>query len=109
MNSKHLMVVAFIALIVGCSAKETEKMPNDTQLVKEHDRRLAKGLEVAILTARKLDYGVEQSEISFSMTDDICTVHFAPMDTPDEIVMGGDLTVRVDVESNKLLDYEFGQ
>lgn len=75
----------------------------------EYETRLLAGIEVAMAKARELDYAIETMDMSASMQDGKCVVHFTPVPAPGHIVMGGDLTVTIDPNSNCVLDLSRGQ
>jgi hypothetical protein len=75
----------------------------------DYDTRLLAGIEVALAKARELDYAVETMDVSASMQNGKCVVHFSPVPAPGHIVMGGDLSVVVDPASNNVLEVTRGQ
>ena len=75
----------------------------------DYDTRLVRGIQTALRTARELGYHVETMDITASVSEGICTIHFAPLPTPGFILCGGDLTVTINAETDELMQYERGQ
>jgi hypothetical protein len=75
----------------------------------DYDTRLLAGIEAALAKARELGYAIETMDMSASMQNGQCIVHFAPVPTPGHIVMGGDLSVTIDPVSNSVLTITRGQ
>ena len=75
----------------------------------EFDQRLIKGLRVALVKARQLGYDVEQMDVRTSISDGVCTVHFAPLPVSGVVTAGGDLCVTVDPGTETVIDFNRGQ
>lgn len=75
----------------------------------DYDTQLVRGIQTALRTARGLGYSVETMDITASVSQGICTIHFSPLPTPGFIRSGGDLTVTVDSQTDALVKYEQGQ
>ena len=75
----------------------------------DDDTQLVRGIQTALRKARELGYHVETMDITASVSDGICTIHFAPLPTPGFISCGGDLTVAINAETDELMQYERGQ
>ena len=75
----------------------------------DYDTRLVCGIQTALRTARELGYPVESMDITASIFQGVCTVHFAPLPSPGYATCGGDLTVTVNAETDELIQYERGQ
>ena len=75
----------------------------------DYDTRLLAGIEAALSKARELGYAIETMDMSASMQNGLCIVHFAPVPTPGHIVMGGDLSVTIDPVSNSVQAVRRGQ
>ena len=74
-----------------------------------YDTQLVRGIQTALRKARELGDHVETMDITASVSDGICTIHFAPLPTPGFISCGGDLTVAINAETDELMQYERGQ
>jgi len=75
----------------------------------EFDTRLLTGIQVALRTARELGYPVERMDVTASVTQEICSVHFAPLPQPGTIATGGDLSVKVDPQRQEVVGFHRGQ
>ena len=75
----------------------------------DDDTQLVRGIQTALRTARGLGYPVETMDITASVSQGVCTIHFSPLPTPGFIRSGGDLTVTLDAETDALIQYERGQ
>ena len=75
----------------------------------DYDTQLVRGIQTALRTARGLGYPVETMDINASVSEGICTIHFAPLSSPGFIQSGGDLTVTIDARADTLIQYERGQ
>ena len=69
----------------------------------DYDTQIVRGIQTALRTARGLGYQVEAMDITASVSQGICTVHFAPLPTPGVIHCGGDLTVTINAETDELI------
>jgi hypothetical protein len=68
----------------------------------EFDARLLNGIRVALRKARELGYPVERMDVTASISDGLCSVHFAPLADPGTIVTGGDLSLTVDPQTETI-------
>ena len=75
----------------------------------DYDTQLVRGIQTALRKARELGYHVESMDVSASVAEGICTIHFAPLPTPGSIHTGGDLTVTINAETDELIKYVRGQ
>ena len=75
----------------------------------DYDTQLVRGIQTALRKARELGYHVETMDISASVAEGICTIHFTPLPTPGFIQTGGDLTVTINAETDELMEYKRGQ
>ena len=75
----------------------------------DYDTQLVRGIQTALRKARELGYHVETMDITASVSDGICTIHFAPLPTPGFVACGGDLTVAINAETDELMQSERGQ
>ena len=75
----------------------------------DYDTQLVRGIQTALRTARELGYHVETMDVTASVSQGICTIHFAPLPTPGFIVCGGGLTVTLNAETDELIQYERDQ
>ena len=75
----------------------------------DYDTQLVRGIQTALRTARGLGYPVETMDITASVSQGVCTIHFAPLPALGIIQSGGDLTVTIDAETDELIQYERGQ
>lgn len=75
----------------------------------DYDTQLVRGIQTALRTARGLGYPVESMDITASVAQGVCTIHFSPLPIPGCIRSGGDLTVTIDAETDELIQYERGQ
>jgi hypothetical protein len=75
----------------------------------EFDARLLTGIRVALSKARELGYPVECMDITASVSNGICSVHFSPLADPGTILVGGDLSLSIDPETNEVTGVQRGQ
>lgn len=75
----------------------------------EHEARLLTGIRVALRKARELGYPVERMNVTASVASDGCSVRFEPIPTPGTITTGGDLTLRVDPDTEEVTNLLRGQ
>src|SRR6266567_4469401 len=61
------------------------------------ERDLVKAFEVALDKAREFKYELERMKVTFSVSDDACTAYFEVVPEPGHLVLGGDLTVKIDL------------
>jgi len=73
------------------------------------ERDLVKAFEVALDKARELKYQLERMKVTFSVADDACTAYFEVVPEPGHLVLGGDLTVKIDLNTKQVIDFERGQ
>ncbi len=74
-----------------------------------YDTQLVRGIRTALRKARELGYQVEVMDITASVSEGVCSVHFAPLATPGYIATGGDLTLTVNPETDEFIHIERGQ
>jgi hypothetical protein len=74
-----------------------------------YDSKLVAALGVAIKKARELGYGIEKMKITLSVTDRVCTAYFETIPEPGHAILGGDLTIKVDINTQTVIDFERGQ
>ncbi len=70
---------------------------------------LVKAFEVALDKAREFKYELERMKVTFSVLDDACIAYFEVVPEPGHAVLGGDLTVRIDLNTKQVIDFERGQ
>ena len=75
----------------------------------EFDSRLLTGIQVALSKARELGYPVERMDVTASVSQGICSVHFAPLPDLGTIATGGDLSLNVDPQTQKVIRVKRGQ
>ena len=75
----------------------------------EFDTQLVRGIQTALRKARGLGYHVETMDITASVTDGVCNIHFSPIPAPGTLQTGGDLTVAVNSDTDEVIGYERGQ
>jgi hypothetical protein len=75
----------------------------------EFDSQLLRGIRVALRKARELGYAVERMDVTASVSDGICSVHFAPIAIPGTIIAGGDLSLTVVPETEEIAGVRRGQ
>ena len=75
----------------------------------DYDTQLVRGIQTALRKARELGYHVESMDVSASVAEGICTIHFAPLPSSGFLQTGGDLTVTINAETDELIQYERGQ
>jgi len=73
------------------------------------ERDLVKAFEVALDKARELKYQLERMKVTFSVADDACTAYFEVVPEPGHLVLGGGLTVKIDLNTKQVIDFERGQ
>jgi hypothetical protein len=74
-----------------------------------YDAELVKALESALKQARALGYAAEQMRVSLSVADEVCTTYFEVVPPRGQFVLGGDLTVQVDLNTHNVIQFERGQ
>ena len=75
----------------------------------EFDVRLLTGIQVALKKARELGYPVERMDVTASVTDDACAVHFSRSPAPGTIHTGGDVSMTVDPAAQAVIAVKRGQ
>jgi hypothetical protein len=75
----------------------------------QFDAQLLTGIRVALSKARELGYAVERMDVTASVSEGICSVHFAPLADPGTIVAGGDLSLSIDPQTNEVTGVQRGQ
>ena len=75
----------------------------------DFDTQLVRGIQTALRRARGLGYHVETMDITASVADGVCHIHFSPIPAPGTIQAGGDLTVAVNSDTDEVIGYERGQ
>ncbi|MFM9960293.1 MAG: hypothetical protein ACKV2Q_03610 [Planctomycetaceae bacterium] len=75
----------------------------------EYDELLVRGIQTGLRKARELGYSVEVMDITASVSQGICHIHFAPLATPGFIISGGDLSLSVDPVTDELIGLQRGQ
>jgi len=75
----------------------------------QDDRKVLQALNVAMQKARELDYELEKMAVTLSRTKQTCTAYFHPIPEPGHAVLGGDLTVVVDLGRMECIRVERGQ
>jgi hypothetical protein len=74
-----------------------------------YDTELVKALERALKQARSLGYDAEKMRVSLSVADDVCTTYFEVVPPPGQVILGGDLTVQIDLNTQNVIHFELGQ
>ena len=75
----------------------------------EHDTQLLTGIRVGLRQARELGYDVEKMDLTASVAEGVCAVHFAPVPRPGMITAGGDLAITINPQTGEALGYKRGQ
>ena len=75
----------------------------------DFDTQLVRGIQTALRRARGLGYHVETMDITASVSDGVCHIHFSPIPAPGTLQAGGDLTVAVNADTDEVIGYERGQ
>ncbi len=75
----------------------------------DFDTQIVRGIQTALRKARELGYPVEAMDITASVSNGICNIHFAPLPQLGYITTGGDLTLFVNADTDELIQYERGQ
>ncbi len=65
----------------------------------EFETQLVQGIQTALRQARGLGDHVETMDITASVSDGVCHIHFFPIPAPGTIQAGGDLTVSVNSDT----------
>jgi hypothetical protein len=76
---------------------------------REFDAQLLAGIRTGLQKARELGYHVERMDVTASIADGVCSVHFAPVSTPGTIVTGGDLSLTVESQTQEVTSVLRGQ
>ena len=77
--------------------------------VPDFDTQLVRGIQTALRQARGLGDHVETMDITASVSDGVCHIHFSPIPAPGTIQTGGDLTVAINSGTDEIIGYERGQ
>jgi hypothetical protein len=75
----------------------------------DYDTQLVGGIRAALRKARELGYPVESMDVTASVSEGVCNVHFARIAAPGYIVAGGDLTLTVNADTDELIEVKRGQ
>jgi hypothetical protein len=75
----------------------------------EFDSKLLTGIRVGLSKARELGYPVERMDVTASLSQGLCSVHFAPLADPGAILTGGDLSLSIDPQTKEVTAVERGQ
>ena len=75
----------------------------------EYDALLVRGIQTGLRKARELGYFVESMDLTASVSQGVCHIHFAPLPNPGFIRSGGDLSLSVNPATDELLDFQRGQ
>lgn len=75
----------------------------------EFDAYLLTGIRIALRKARELGYPVERMDLTASVSDETCSIHFAPVAAAGTIMVGGDITLTVHPPSEEITDVRRGQ
>ena len=75
----------------------------------DFDTQLVRGIQTALRQARGLGYHVETMDITASVSDGVCHIHFSPIPAPGTLQSGGDLTVAINSDTDEVIRYERGQ
>ena len=75
----------------------------------DFDNQLVRGIQTALHQARGLGYHVETMDITASVSDGVCHIHFSPIPAPGTIQTAGGLTVSVNSDTDEIIGYERGQ
>lgn len=75
----------------------------------EHDTQLLAGIRIGLQKARNLGYDVERMDVTASIADGLCAVHFAPASRPGFITAGGDLVLKIDSRTDEVVACQRGQ
>lgn len=78
-------------------------------VIPDFDTQLLRGIQTVLRQARGLGDHVETMDITASVSDGVCHVHFSPIPAPGTIQTGGDLTVSVNSDTDEIIGYERGQ
>ena len=72
------------------------------------ERDLVKAFEVALDKAREFKYELERMKVTFSVSGDAWTAYFEVVPEPGHLVLGGDPTVKIDLNTKQVIDFERG-
>lgn len=75
----------------------------------EFDTQFLAGIRAALRKARELGYEVERMDVTASLFEGGCSVHFAPITAPGTIATGGDLTLTIDPRTGAVVEIKRGQ
>ena len=75
----------------------------------DFDTQLVRGIQTALRQARALGDHVETMDITASVSDGVCHIHFSPIPALGTIQTGGDLTVSVNSDTDEIIGFERGQ
>lgn len=75
----------------------------------EFDAQLLAGIRAGLSKARELGYPVERMDVTASLSQGRCSVHFAPIADAGTILAGGDLSLSFDPQTKEVTAVERGQ
>ncbi len=73
------------------------------------DTQFVRGIQTALRQARGLGYHVETMDITASVSDGVCHIHFSANSAPGTIQAGGNLTVSVNSDTDEVIGFQRGQ
>ena len=74
-----------------------------------YDANLVKALEAAMKKARELGYEIERMKVTLSVSQSVCKAYFETIPKPGHAILGGDLTIEMDFETHRIINFERGQ
>ena len=74
-----------------------------------YDARLVKALEIATQKARGLGYDIEKMKITLSASKSMFTLYFEVQPELNQAILGGDLTITLEIDTLRILGFERGQ
>jgi hypothetical protein len=110
MQIRILPVALCFLLSFVCTRKhEGREIGMDPQQQQTYDAKLVNALGGALKKARELGYENEKMKVTLSVSDSVCKVYFETIPEPGHAILGGDLTIDVDFNTHRIIDFERGQ
>jgi len=110
MNRVQILVIGLgVVLCVGNAESQQGKGARMNPQQELLDANIVKALEIGLKKARELGYDIEKMKVTLSVSDGACIVYFEILVPPGQGMLGGDLTVTIDLKSQRVIKFERGQ
>lgn len=108
-NVSRAVIAGTVVLLVIAGATRGDGGPDMLLERERYDETITQALRVALAKARELGYEVEKMQVTVSVRDVKATAYFETIPEPGHAILGGDLTVVVDVKTLAVVDVQRGQ